>query len=148
MAPEMKSAKSPLRIADSMVVHGESGIGSANAGINPETRRQVVFPPPPGFPINMKFPNEPNPASAFPFPVTRKHPDSLGSPANEPNRSPNPETRSRVAFPRPPSFPINVKFPNEANASPAIHPIPADTCIVRFHNLTCLLAGTIAKVEA
>ncbi len=131
-----------------MVFHGESGIGSANATINRETRLQVAFPQSPGFPKTMKFPNGLNPTAAFPFPVIRKHPDSLGSPASDSNPSPNPETRRRAAFPRPLSFSISVKFPKEPTASPTIHPASGDTRIVCFHNLTCLLAETIAKVEA
>jgi hypothetical protein len=155
MTLEMESAKSPLRIATitacsrtPMVVHGKSGIDSTNARINLETRRQAVFPHSSGFPINMKFPNELNPASAFPLPVIPQHRYSLGSSANESNPSPTPETRCHIAFTPSSGPPINAKFPNEANASPAIHPIPTDTRIVCFHNLTCLLAGTIAKVEA
>lgn len=117
----MESAKSTLRIATSPV-HGDSGIESAKASTNPEMRFQVAFPHSPGFPKTMKFPNGLNPAASFPFVVTSKHPDSLGSPAKKSN--PNPETQRHVALP------------------------PTETHIVCFHNLTCLLAGTIAKVEA
>jgi hypothetical protein len=89
-----------------MVVHGESGIESANVRINPETRLQVVFPPTPG--VSNKYEISKRTEPGLGVPLTR-HPQTsrfarIARKRIEPESYPGDATSHRVhPFPRAPN---------------------------------------------